>query len=63
MEKSKNIINIMVVYYFLENISNGERKEGKEYNCDGKLIYEGEFLYGKKMEMENYMISKIIIIK
>ena len=27
---------------------NGERKEGKEYNYEEKLIYEGGYLNGKK---------------
>ena len=27
---------------------NGERKEGREYNYDGRLIYEGEYLNGKR---------------
>ena len=27
---------------------NGERKEGKEYNYDEKLVYEGEYLNGQR---------------
>ena len=26
----------------------GERKEGKEYNYEGRLLYEGEYKKGKK---------------
>ena len=42
---SKNTEKITI---FSGEYLNGERKEGKEYNYDGKLIYEGEFLNGKR---------------
>ena len=64
MEKEKNIISFprvkyinMSYYYsgtykfitiFEGEYLNGERKEGKEYNYEGKLIYEGEYLNGKR---------------
>ena len=32
-----------------DNLLNGERNgKGKEYNLDGKLIFEGEYLKGKR---------------
>ena len=34
---------------------NGKRHgKGKEFNSDGKLIFEGEYLYGKKWEGNIY---------
>ena len=47
---SKNII------IFSGEYLNGERKEGKEYNYDEKLVYKGGYLNGKEMGKENYMI-------
>ena len=40
---------------------NGERNgKGKEYIDDGKLMYEGDYLNGKKMEkLKNIMIKVI----
>ena len=41
---------------------NGERKEGKEYNYDGNLIYDGEYLNGKrngKGKLYNYGKNKL----
>ena len=40
--------NIKKITIFSGEYSNGERKEGKEYNYDEKLVYEGEYLNGKR---------------
>ena len=40
---------------------NGERNgKGKEYNDDGKLIFEGEYLNGKKWNGKGFNINNEI---
>jgi len=46
LEKEKNII-MMVKFIMMEKYSyNKKNGKGKEYNDDGELIFEGEFLNG-----------------
>ena len=46
---------IMVDYYLKVNIL--MEKKGKEYNYNGKLIYEGEYLNGKRWNGKGKEIS------
>ena len=39
---------------------NGEKNgNGKEYNYDGKLIFEGEYLYGYKLKGKYYINERL----
>ena len=41
---------------FLNNIRNGK---GKEYNKEGKLIFDGEYLYGFRLKGKSYANEKL----
>ena len=47
--KEKYIMLIMIIDYFRWIYLNGKKNgKGKEYNDNGKLLFEGEYLNGKK---------------
>ena len=52
MEKEKNMIIMMVNQKIEGNYLNGERWNGKkkEYNYNGKLLFEGEYLKGERLK-------------
>ena len=59
MGKVKNIILIKKIIYqgkYSNDVRNGE---GKEYDNNGNIIYEGEYLNGKKMRKEKNMIKMV----
>ena len=58
MGKVKNIILIKKIIYqgkYSNDVRNGE---GKEYDNNGNIIYEGEYLNEKKMEKEKNMMNR-----
>ena len=49
MEKEKNLINGEIIFKGEFSIGKRWNGKGKEYNDDHELIYEGEYLNGKKI--------------
>ena len=45
---SSRNIKYQNIEIFCGEYFNGERKDGEEYNYDGELVYEGEYLNDKK---------------
>ena len=54
-ELNKNIKRITL---FSGEYINGERKEGKEYNYNGEVVYEGEYFKGKRNGKGKLYINK-----
>ena len=56
MEKERNMI-MMEFYYLKANIWKEKERKGKEYYKNGKLLFEGEYLDGKKWNGIGYNIN------
>ena len=52
-EKEKNIIENNTLKFEGEFLNDEKNGKGQEYDDDGKLIYEGEYLNGKRKESKN----------
>ena len=62
-ESYKNISsgnNYKLITIFSGEYLNGERTQGKEFNCEEKLIYEGEYLNGKRNGKVKYLMVIMI---
>ena len=55
----------MIILKFLkEIILNGKKNgKGKEFNKSGKIIFEGEYLNGKRIEGKGYNKNGNVILK
>ena len=56
-----SLFGFLIIYYECEYLNGEKNGKGKEYNNEGKLLFEGDYLDGKRWNGKTYNINKTII--